>query len=367
MLRPHAVSRLLGVTALVAVLPGPVHGQVPEEEWTVDLEPVMEVGGLEGPDEALFVYVVDAARLPDGGLVVADYGAGELRFFDSAGDLVRVGGREGEGPGEFRGLLGVEVLPGDSVTAWDYSRGVLSYWSLKGDHLTERPARYATSHEGELLPDGSVIVPRYHDEPTPSSGRYRPSAVLVRHTFEGSQELGPFPYDEMLGGARVGVSMPYHSRSVVAAGGRPFRIVVADDTNLPLARQYDAGGSPSGELRLFDGREPVSRAHWENLLDGLREAGVENPALERHFVDWGRPETTPAFDDLVVDTEGRVWTIRTEAEDHWAVVHVDGRPLARVRLPTLDAIYQIGSDYIVGLRTDPLGVQSVRVYGFDAR
>lgn len=359
------------VLGLYVTSAGPVialQGRPQLGEWRVAATPTLSIGARQGAGALRFGRVWDAAILPGGGVVVADAGANELRFFDEEGAIVSVGGGEGEGPGEFTGLFGVEVLEGDSVVAWDFSRGVLSVWTIGGRLLLERPARYATTHEGELLPDGSIVVPRYTDVAPPRSGRYRPPAVLVRHRYDEDQtdELGAFPYDEMLAGSRSGAPMPFRSRSVVAAGGDPLRIVVAQDTNVPRVRVYDDEGSLLRRMEVLDTRRPVTREIWENELETLREEYgpyARSEPLERKIRDWGRPDQTPAMEDLVVDTSGRIWVIRSSGSERWAVIHsMDGRALAQVQLPELERILQINANSILGLFRGELGVESIRTY-----
>jgi len=68
--------------------------------WSL-AEAILDIGAAgNDPDHELF-RVLGAVRLPGGGVVVANSGSGELRFFAADGTLVRRVGRKGEGPGEF--------------------------------------------------------------------------------------------------------------------------------------------------------------------------------------------------------------------------------------------------------------------------
>ena len=62
--------------------------------------------------------VMDATKLPDGRIVVANNGTHELRVFDAAGTHVATWGGRGEGPAEFLEMWQVERWPGDSIAAW---------------------------------------------------------------------------------------------------------------------------------------------------------------------------------------------------------------------------------------------------------
>lgn len=333
--------------------------------WSVAATPAVAVGKMDGDDAELFVRVVDAARLPDGGLVVLDADAHELRFFGPGGGLIRVAGRAGAGPGEFRGPFAVELVGEDSVVAWDYTRSILSYWSPSGEFLTERAAgTHRTIHQGELLPDGTLAVPRHGGERPPAWGRYRPSGVLIRYGRGEPSDLGPFPYDEMFSGTRDGAPMPFMARSALAAGGSPLRIVVGDDSNVPRVRVYNEAGDFLREMALHDTRVEVSEGQWNDELAVVRERFGNNPELERKIAAWGRPALTPAFDALAMDPAGRLWVLRRQDSRLLATIQADDRLIAEIELPDLAEIYEIGDDYILGLHRDPLGVESVRVYSY---
>jgi hypothetical protein len=334
--------------------------------WRIAPTPLLAVGRMDGAEGELFTYVEDAARLPDGGLVVLDAEARELRFFGPSGEYRGTAGRAGSGPGEFRAPFRVQVIPGDTVVAWDFARAVLSYWSPEGELLSERPGgHHPTIHEGDLLPDGTLAVPRYGSHQEPASGRYRPSATLIRYGRGEPRELGAAPYDEMYAGGRSGAPAPFLSRTALAAGGRPLRIVVGDDTNRPSVRVYDETGESLGEMDLRDTRRPVTPALWEAQLDDLRARFGETPELERDIALWEKPDSTPAFDALVIDAKGRLWVLRHEEGALRAVVHEDGKPVAELDLPELAKIFEIGPDYIVGLHKGALDVASIRVYGYE--
>jgi len=67
---------------------------------------------------------------------------------------------------------------------------------------------------------------------------------------------------------------------------------------------------------------------------------------------------------------GRIWLRNvvwpgSETESGWTVLDDGGIPLARIRLPVALRPRVIQGHRIVGIWTDSLSVQSVRVYRFD--
>lgn len=349
------------------LLPPTLSGQAGLAEWSVDPAPVLEVGVVDGLDTEMFIWALDAALLPDGGVVVLDAGASELRFFDETGDLVAVAGGAGEGPGEFIAPYGIEVV-GDAVVAWDYRRRVLSSWSPAGEFLAERRIEHHTTfHEGALLPDGSVVIPYYGDQSVraPPSGQYRPRAVLFRYVGGERQDLGSYPFEEMLVGQRVRLPSPYRSRSAVAAGGSPIQIYVGDDTNVPRVRWYDGTGALRDTLRLVDTRDEITRRGWSRMVDTLSLPPGQEKAARRGLAAWGRPDYTPAFEHLMADPEGRLWVIsRALAGNAFAVVYEGGVAVARVDLPPVARWLEVGAERLVAVVIDELDVEMVHVFRY---
>lgn len=80
--------------------------------WTLASEPHLEIGVLAGEGPYQLHGVTSVARLPDGGVVVANGGSDELRFFDAQGRFVTRQGRSGEGPAEWKSVSRVRVVDG---------------------------------------------------------------------------------------------------------------------------------------------------------------------------------------------------------------------------------------------------------------
>jgi len=360
----NCLKLLIPLNVVFLAAPTVAPAQVALSEWAVGTTPSLEVGVVEGSEGEMFVSVFDAALLPDGGVVVLDAGAFELRFFDASGQLVASAGGYGEGPGEFTGPHGVEVI-GNSVVSWDYARGTIAYWSTDGDFLHERRIEHhRTFHEGALWPDGSLAIPDYGPDGArePAAGRYRSQARLLRYANGGRQNLGPFPYEEMLAGHSIGGAIPFRSASRAAAGGSPLQIYIGNDTNQPVAVRINRLGEVVESVELIDTREKITRGHWRSLTEsvpGIR--GVEH-LFEEALAQWGRPKLSPAFNDLFVDPEGRLWVVSTSlAGEQLAIIYENGVALGRVSLPAAVRILSIGQDRLVAVVLGPLDVEMVQV------
>ena len=96
------------------------------------------------------------------------------------------------------------------------------------------------------------------------------------------------------------------------------------------------------------GRQPTRRADFERWLAAVPY-----------------PESKPTLDQLVVDTEGRLWAqvIGLNAENGWLIFDVEGALVARASLPAALRVLHIGPDHILGVRQDELEVEYVELYG----
>ncbi len=86
-------------------------------------------------------------------------------------------------------------------------------------------------------------------------------------------------------------------------------------------------------------------------------------------------DTLPAFSTFLVTTDGRLW-VQAYLEpqnlgpdnwggtgtNEWSVFDRDGRWLGTVVTPTGFRVHEVGADYVLGVWTDELDVQYVRVY-----
>jgi hypothetical protein len=91
--------------------------------------------------------------------------------------------------------------------------------------------------------------------------------------------------------------------------------------------------------------------------------------FERGFSDLPFPGTKPAFQTFVVDRLGFLWSQErdngaTEFTE-WLVFQPDGRLRGSVGLPRGLRVTDIGLDYVVGIWSDSLGVEHVRVHSLD--
>ncbi|MXW16683.1 MAG: hypothetical protein F4X60_09185 [Gemmatimonadetes bacterium] len=369
----------------------------PGEGWTVDDEPLVEIGSVSGAPEYQFAKAVAAVRLASGDIVVADYGASELRRYDAEGVFIWSAGREGEGPGEFESLDFVAAMPGDSLVTYD--------WVLMRIQVFDPDGRLARTLRAELP---SAIAPPGGSAPD------RPVGVVDGRLI--------VRFAEMADVASTGIVRWVNYRLVALdlGDGSATSLIVVGGEEVDLARRDDGGlddgryvffnlpefGAAAGPVAVIDSEawrvrlvspldgaieriirrevEPpeatdaVYEAHLEGIVGMVAGAGA--PAEQVDFVrrmwrEYPRAATLPVLRSVHVDAGGNIWLapyyIAGAEPPPFEVFAPDGTWLGKVALPPglerafiqYQAPYmEIGDDYVLGVWRDELGVQYVRMY-----
>lgn len=368
------------------------------EAWTVADTPEVSIGVVEGDSAYQLYQVRGATRLSDGTIVVADGGANDLRFYDASGRFLRSAGGEGGAPGEFRTLWGAARIPGDTLVAFDFRGQRLSLFGPDGSFA--RDIALAGAQEGGFLMfagalDGGRIVALRRGGPGTmgAEGLSRDTAdyLVLDGSARQTADLGRFPGSERF--VKIGrqdgkitsiqvTTVPFGHDAYAAVGsvgdsGRiwigsndrwEIREFAPDGTLLRILRRTDVTPSPvtdamkdrAVEARLAARRERQPNAAASDLADARRTL-EDSPA----------PETRPVFGPVLADPEGNLWVSEYRpswAEDGptvWTVLDPDGRWLGTVTTPPGLQLYEVGRDYVLGRRTDDLGVEHVEMYGLE--
>jgi hypothetical protein len=181
--------------------------------------------------------------------------------------------------------------------------------------------------------------------------------------------LGEFPGVEILvtpmeGSPPMAGARPFGRSAVVALARSGFLLGVADNYEIGL---YDADGSPVQVLRREFEPRRVLPEHIEARRSEIREGMPDSP-VRRMFE--GRlesaPETLPPYESVHVDAEGVLWVARYAAPGDqtrvWELFHLDEGMVATLEVPFNVLILEVGTDYVLAVRTDELGVEVVHVY-----
>ena len=370
----------------------------PGEAWTVEDEPVLEIGTVTGAPEYQFTEVVAAVRLSNGDIVVADRGASELRRYDATGSFQWASGRFGEGPGEFESLDFLDATPGDSLVTYDSSLMRAQLFDSRGRLVrtlrVSAPAGEATrlgsvSDKAVGVVQGRLIVRFIDLTDRTVSGIVRWPNERVVSVDLGTGETrsllvvpGPEAVVEWLedGGYRHG---SYTFGKMPEYGSAADRLAVIDTEAYHVRLVSPVDGSIERIVRRDVAPQEVTDAVFEAHLDGIVGMVSDLPRerveqIRRMWRDRPTAPELPVLRSIHVDATGHLWVAPyyvAGAEPPPFEIHApDGTWLGSVALPPglerafvqYQAPYmEIGEDHVLGVWKDELDVQYVRVYRID--
>jgi hypothetical protein len=347
------------------------------QAWTIDSQPMLTIGSMQGAPEYELYRASSAARLSDGRIVVANGGTNELRFFDRSGRHTASIGRTGEGPGEFRDLQRVWTLTGDSLLVYDFMPARLSVFSPAGEfvrsfHISSAEGRQVIVRgpfaDGSLLVVGAPIWGRAGA----TTGVVRDSVPYFLYNREGElmETLGFFPsvevYRIVTGESWRLTGVPFARAPIVAVGARSYVYGAADSYEL---REYNLNGSVDRILRIDHAAPSISNDDVaEYRRDRLERAEQEGtrPAMERLLSELPFPATLPPYERAVLDEEENLWIadyrVTRSRSATWKVFSARGDFMGSVAAPPQLEIVQIGRDFVLGQWIDEWDVEHIRMY-----
>jgi hypothetical protein len=177
--------------------------------------------------------------------------------------------------------------------------------------------------------------------------------------------LGDFPGNERLGTSTGNRPHPFGRATVLAIGAD--RVFIGTGEAFEI-QAYTLAGQPQQLFRAPSEDLSIRREHVAAYLDS-RLAIVDDsikPRLRREIPEMPLPEAFPAFSELHVDLHGDLWVRHHrrpgERTDRWSVFNPAGAIVATPGVPAGVRILEIGADYILGVHTDNLGVETLRMH-----
>lgn len=356
--------------------------------WTVATDsPVLDLGSASGSADQQLFRVRDLLRLSDDRWVVANGGTNELRIYGSDGDLLTSAGGQGEGPGEFQRLGGLARTPGDSILAWEAVESRISVFGPEGDHVRsfrlddppeELPGAGGLSlaravpagrfGDGTLLARGLQLM----SGDDLSTGVTSTTTAFMRYEADGTVRgiVGTYAGPDRW--MRVGEGT-IEIRTLLF-GRTPRLAVTGSRWYFGLADRYEvvehaADGTIRRLVRRNHETEAVTDADVDAAIDERLEDvddAAERAEARASYRDMPVPETFPAYDDLAVSRDGRLWVegYRKPGEEvpAWSVFSSDGRWLGDVSLPEGFDPMWIDDEVVAGVWEDELEVEHVRAY-----
>lgn len=357
--------------------------------WALTELPLRELSD-DGTPERVFSRITPA-RLPSGDLLVADGASKEVRIFRDGALATRLS-RQGDGPGELQDIQRISLahdtvfvmaLPMVSRHINSFTpAGFLARFRLQaqadappfvpiarltsGEFLVEEGRGFTPILRpppmGQLVPD-SVTLGLFRPAGSDSIGEYLPLGSFFRHAMVPFAVSAPVPFSM--------TPFTLGPRSDWAVAGN---LVWVMDGAAGMLWAFNGLGEQvvettvSLEARPFDPAE-LERAKAAAVAAAQGEA--QRDAVEAVYDPALHPAAMPLLDALVPGPDGEVWGRRFaldgDALREFLVVNRQGQLLARVSVPADVTVHQVGQDFLVGVRRDADGVESVVEFGLTRR
>ena len=340
-----------------------------DEKWTLATNPAIQIGNVMGDPSQQLYQVAQSHRRPDGGVLVANTGLGDIRLYEGNGYHVRT--LEVSDPAT-SGPLSVFQLAADSLLVYQ-SDGAVAVFDTLGQLL--RTSTLASPGDGlepspeqlGFFEDGTMLFRARHPRDSTASGVGRRTARLLRHATDGQlmNSLGDFDDEAVLfedrGGYIFGpTGLAAAAKSTVwYSGGDRYELseIAADGRTLRIVR-LDRPGAKVLQADVLAYRNAAANqvrfTPRENTMEATLEAST--------FAD-----TFPAIDRIIVDDLGDIWVRNYQWYDlgsgkSWTVFDPDGRYLGEVSTPSILEIHQIGNDFVLGRMSDGRGHEAVYIF-----
>lgn len=349
--------------------------------WRLDTVPEVAIGEPDGASEYALANVVGGVRLSDGRIVVANRGTHDLRYYDAHGKHLRTAGREGNGPGEFR-FIDAVGRAADTLLVWDaFARRVSRFDGSGAFAGSTSMTRLDLPFPVLLgfLGDGSMLLRRRGSDSgqdVDREGEYVDSVAYLRLSATTGAQVGVLgPY---LGGELFRAVAGQHYRTDHVIFGKRGLVATVDsgfyraETDRFAATLHAADGTPVRTVRRPHAPSRATAADLAAQRDELEQGDDEitrmSPQMasaQRRLVETlpHRP-MLPAITGIHVDRQDNLW-LRAyvppgASAAEWSVFDPQGHWLGIVEVPAELHVLEIGDDWMLARRTDPLdGVEQV--------
>jgi hypothetical protein len=352
----------------------------------VSAESSLTLGVTEGALEYQFFRTFGSKRLSDGRIAVVNQGSQQLRLYSPDGRFLKAAGRAGVGPGEFRDAFTLHVLPGDTLWVGDYRPWEWEVFSPDGtwQRSVQPLPPYINTDVEAVLNDGRTValVDAIWEAPT---NRFAPQHVtVILHAPGGAIQDTVGVYESGRAGRFDDVpnqiiSPLFESRASITAGGSRVLVghaskaelrvhEIGDTIALERVVRWNAEVRPVTDADVSAERERIA-ARYEGRDEAIRRQMVSPQIREDRPV----AETFPTFSAVELGRDGRIW-VRSyrhpsepdDAMQNWLIFGPDGAIQCRVSVEPFEQLPDFGSDYILVMRQDELGVERFFLHALSA-
>jgi hypothetical protein len=390
----RAACRFVLVAAVVIGLSGCGGDTTVDQFSTLNLatysiadEPTM-VLAEDGTSQKVFSNI-SARRIDDSTIIVADQSSLELRLFTVTGRFMGILARRGDKPGELSQPFSM-VTQHDTVYLFPKPPAIseVRTFTVHDGFLSEKRLQAGNAPGGLTalgrLSTGQLFVQKGRGfqilAVVPPPGTLTPDSVVYGFLPTGSDSsvtqvvwLPP-----ILASLRVSYLWPNgptpHALTPYLLGPTTVAVVSDDllwfvDGGSGGVSAVDGNGRTVATQRTPLDSQPYDRALLQNMYasdlkkasrprDSSRVRAMYDPALLPHSA----PTFSAAYGGWHAELWARLFDLDVTAPQRFIIFDRSGSAIARATVPASLDIQQIGADFIIAVRRDSLGVESVAQY-----
>lgn len=312
----------------VVIVKNPKESMIQGDIFSIEED--LSIGQIEGTKEYMFGYLGGIVVDEKENIYVDDRDGSEIiiKVFDKSGKYIRNIGRMGQGPGEFTSVNHLQITPNNELMVIDTNSSKLIFFSLDGDYLRRAPYLGVRALKIQVNSDGNYFF---------YSMEYQ--GQRVSEAIYAANKLELFGPD--LNFIKLVAKDEY--RDIHGSIAPPWMIVRFPSTDLAIC-----GFSETYELQIYDLNGHLVQKIFKDFDP------VEINEYEKEKRDWtrrkGLPRYFPAFEDLSVDEEGRIYVQTFERqmdkdEFYFDVFEPDGKYIAKIPLKTFPEYWKNGKMY----------------------
>ncbi len=327
---------------------------------SISATPIQIIAPVDSDGVPVLGNIADATRLSSGLIAVVDRSVHAVLFIDSKGALLGQSGRSGDGPGEFRSVAGIGQCAPDTLFVWDRMNDRMSLLDatgalLRSYRLPGNPVDRFCAGSAQYLVWTSLST---NGSPTADSPPIRGTALLVSPNGDSVGGLGD---------VQAGQIWPLGAVTQFAVADAGIYMGTADTAVVSL---YGRSGQKLRSVDVGDARRTTTAAEYDAALTSLINTvpgTAEQIASMREFMvkRFSMPKYLPAYRAIFTNGNGALFVVTSPLGDGITELHAfdqRGANIGEVRIPDDLEVFEIGTDYLLGMLADAEGEQRLVVY-----
>ena len=275
----------------------------------------MRIGGLGDSANYVFSEIFEIAGRPSGSSYVLDTHPYSIREYDPSGNFIRSIGGEGEGPGEYLSPLGLAVMPEGQLAVWDQRTRRISIYGSDGelDNLVHVDAMAIYDDRAFLVGFGGeffvkirtsapmMIEGQYFTATRSDYVRVAPNGTVL-DTLRVAEPTSPMLPESLMILTHSGYRKPFAVEALSALSPLGYLVVGVNDEYAFSIKdptqpvEVRRAGFQGVQVSRGERAQWQERVEWSEARSGMSFRDV--------------PGRKPAYRDLWVDSDGRIWVHR---------------------------------------------------------